>query len=91
MSDKTPSLSDLRIIRTLVRQPGWLEDVGPQVRKGMVARLLQLMQKPDARSRELIGVAKVIVAMEKNDFERCRQLARFEFEEEEGDEDEGSR
>lgn len=87
MSDDFFLLSDLRIIRTLARQPGWLEEIGPQARKGIVARLLALMQKPDARSREVIGAAKVIVAMEKNDFERCRQLARLEFGEEDGDDE----
>lgn len=80
MSDHATSLSILRLTRTLLHQPGWLEDVAPQVRKGIVARVLQIMQKGDARSREVIGAAKVVIAMEKNDLERCRQLAQLEFE-----------
>lgn len=86
MSDNATSLSDLRLTRTLLNQPGWLEELPPQVRKGILARVLQIMQKSDARSREVIGAAKVMIAMEKNDLERCKQLVQLEFKDD-GDSD----
>ena len=86
--DEIPlSRSDLRLIAQLARQPGWFQELPDQIRRGVMGKLVAVLNKPDLRTRELVSVAKVMAALEKNDLERGKLLIKVIIEEDDGDAD----
>ena len=84
MTDTESPLSrgDLRLLAQLARQPGWFQEMPDQIRRGVMAKLVGVLNKPELRTRELVSVAKVMAALEKNDLERGKLLVRVIIEEE---------
>lgn len=76
-----PSRGDLRLLAQLARQPGWFQEMPDQIRRGVMAKLVAVLNKPELRTRELVSVAKVMAALEKNDLERGKLLVRVIIEE----------
>lgn len=89
MAESDPSMSrgDLKLLAQLARQPGWFQEMPDQIRRGVMGKLVAVLNKPELRTRELVSVAKVMAALEKNDLERGKLLVRVIIEEGE-DEDE---
>jgi hypothetical protein len=79
----TNERGDLRILLKLVRQPGWFSELPDNIRKSVVGKLVAVLNKPDARSREIIGVSKVLCALERADIERAKLSLSMEVEEDE--------
>lgn len=78
---------DLRLLAQLARQPGPLssQELPDGVRRGVMVKLIAVLNKPDMRTRELVSVAKVMASLEKNDLERGKLLVGVAIE----DEDDG--
>ena len=72
---------DLRLLAQLARQPGWFQELPDGVRRGVMAKLIGVLNKPDMRTRELVSIAKVMASLEKNDLERGKLLVRVAIEE----------
>lgn len=91
MTDTDPPISrgDLRLLAQLARQPGWFQELPDQIRRGVMSKLVAVLNKPELRTRELVSVAKVMAALEKNDLERGKLLIKVIIEEQD-DEEEGS-
>lgn len=79
MSDR----GDVRILLKLVRQPGWFTDVPDGIRKAVVSRLVGILNKEDANPRAIIGVSKVLVALERADIERAKLSLSIEVTDDE--------
>lgn len=77
--------SDLQIIAKLARQPGWFEELPDQIRRGVMGKLLGVLNKQDLKTRELVSVAKVLGSLEKNDIERSKLLIKVVVEESDED------
>jgi len=58
-----------------------------QIRRGVMGKLVAVLNKPELRTRELVSVAKVMAALEKNDLERGKLLVRVIIEEDADDEE----
>jgi hypothetical protein len=81
------SRADLRLIAQLARQPGWFQEMPDAIRRGVMSKLVAVLNKADLRTRELVSVVKAMASLEKNDLERGKLLVRVVIEEQ-GDEDE---
>jgi hypothetical protein len=85
VSERSPddlTRGDLRLLAQLARQPGWFQELPDGVRRGVMIKLIAVLNKPDMRTRELVSVAKVMASLEKNDLERGKLLVRVAIEEE---------
>ena len=76
------SRGDLKLLAQLARQPGWFQEMPDQIRRGVMGKLVAVLNKPELRTRELVSVAKVMAALEKNDLERGKLLVRVIIEDE---------
>lgn len=85
MSDR----GDLRILLKLARQPGWFSELPDNIRKGVVAKLMGVLNKENPRPREIIGVARVMAQLEKMDLERAKLALQIVVEEDADQEDDG--
>lgn len=87
MNDTESPLSrgDLRLLAQLARQPGWFQELPDGIRRGVMSKLVAVLNKPEVRTRELVSVAKVMAALEKNDLERGKLLVRVVIEEQDDD------
>ena len=83
------SRGDLKLLAQLARQPGWFQEMPDQIRRGVMGKLVAVLNKPELRTRELVSVAKVMAALEKNDLERGKLLVRVIIEDEGEDDEEG--
>lgn len=79
--DSSTSRGDLKLLAQLARQPGWFQEMPDQIRRGVMAKLVAVLSKAELRTRELVSVAKVMAALEKNDLERGKLLVRVIIEE----------
>lgn len=80
---------DLRILLKLVRQPGWFSELPDGIRIAVVAKLVGVLNKENARPREILGVAKVLAVLERADMERAKLALQVVVEEDDEEEPDG--